>query len=912
MGFPDDADLGVKVELDLGGTWTDITSSTRLAQAITIKRGRADYASAVDPTQIKLQIRNPDGEFSPQNPVGPHYGLIGRNTPLRVSIAAGSNVRLLLDGSSAGCASTPDDPALHITGDLDVRIEVGANLRTTTTTQVLMGRYGATAGNRSWLLYAQDGVIVFTWFTAAGGSQFVQSTVPPSMPRHAAVRSTLDVDNGAGGYTAALYWAPTLAGPWTPLTSFTGAGTTTVRAGSDSLQIGPGAAGGVLVGDVYAAEVRSGIGGTVVAGPTFTAQPSGTTSFTDSSGRSWSLAGTAEISNRSIRGVGEVPSWPSRWGVGGKLVTANIEASGILRRLRKGDDPLQSTLRRRVPSDPNVLAYWPMEDGSGATQAYSPLPGVRPMSISGMQMAADDSLGGSDALPQWSPPTTLRGYVPPPPIGSLHSDWHVEMVYRLDTLPSTLQTLMQVNVAGASAGAQGPIATVRVMVSTTTVRVGAYDDTGTLLDGHDFTPNNFTDGWGRLQIYTSTSGGTVTLTAEWIVIGAPTNWLTTTAWSGSAGRVASVSGSWGSDFASLRIGHLAVFDMSSTGVFDQADTGFDGDTVDARMTRLAGEEGVPLLTPYGPAGDMFMGPQRPDTLLNLLQAAADADIGILYEPRDAIAVAARPRESLYNQTPALVLDYTQQQIAAPLEPNDDDEQTRNDITVTRSRGSSARVVSIEGALSAQPPPEGAGRYPDTRTLDLYDDTQPEQVAGWLLNLGTYDGVRYAQVTVLLHRSPELIDAAREVDIGDRIQLLNLPVWQPQGPVDLIVQGVTETIGVRTWAMTFNCTPGGPWVVGLLDDDVLGRADTAGSELAADAGAGDTTLSVATTSGPLWTTSAAEFPFDVRLGGEVVTVTAISGTTSPQAFTVTRAVNGVAKPQSAGTDIRLDMPMILAL
>lgn len=76
------------------------------------------------------------------------------------------------------------------------------------------------------------------------------------------------------------------------------------------------------------------------------------------------------------------------------------------------------------------------------------------------------------------------------------------------------------------------------------------------------------------------------------------------------------------------------------------------------------------------------------------------------------------------------------------------------------------------------------------------------------------------------------------------------------------------------------------------------------------------ITVATTGAssgsPLWTTNAVDFPFDVNIGGERMTVSSISGSSSPQTFAVTRAVNGVIKPQTAGTDVRLWQPMILSL
>jgi hypothetical protein len=101
----------------------------------------------------------------------------------------------------------------------------------------------------------------------------------------------------------------------------------------------------------------------------------------------------------------------------------------------------------------------------------------------------------------------------------------------------------------------------------------------------------------------------------------------------------------------------------------------------------------------------------------------------------------------------------------------------------------------------------------------------------------------------------------------------------------------------------------------LDSASLGRADTDGSQLTTAVDATAVSISVTTTSGPVWVDSAAyasEFPFDITMGGEVMSVTAITGTTSPQTFTVTRSVNGVVKDQLAGADIVLSQPMILSL
>jgi hypothetical protein len=72
---------------------------------------------------------------------------------------------------------------------------------------------------------------------------------------------------------------------------------------------------------------------------------------------------------------------------------------------------------------------------------------------------------------------------------------------------------------------------------------------------------------------------------------------------------------------------------------------------------------------------------------------------------------------------------------------------------------------------------------------------------------------------------------------------------------------------------------------------------------------------------VWTTTAAhssDFPFDIEvintgaLSGERMTVTAITGSSSPQTFTVTRGVNGISVAHSSGATVRLWRPGQIAL
>lgn len=221
-----------------------------------------------------------------------------------VALTGGS---LLLPGTAGNYASTPDNAALDIVGDIDLRVD--ATLASWFGTfRALVGKYTSTGNQRSYLLSLDStGKLALNWSTlgTAVTTAFVLSTVPvvPATSGRLAVRVTLDVDNGAAGNTVTFYTAPNLAGPWTQLGApVISGGTTSIFSSTAILEVGSADAGtgSMLAGTVHAATVRSGIGGTVVAAPNFEFLPAATTSFTDGTGRVWTLNGTASIPTRQF------------------------------------------------------------------------------------------------------------------------------------------------------------------------------------------------------------------------------------------------------------------------------------------------------------------------------------------------------------------------------------------------------------------------------------------------------------------------------------------------------------------------------------------------------------------------------------------------------------------------------------
>ncbi|MGP3686537.1 hypothetical protein ACTVZO_17825 [Streptomyces sp. IBSNAI002] len=903
MAFPQ-TPIELLAEMQIGGVWTSITSTLREGVPVTIERGRPDEASSVDPSTASFQLDNRGNLYSPRNPRSANYGLIGRNTPVRFSVT-GPEAYLATTGVSGDIVATPDHASLDIVGDIDVRIEVTADW-SRSVQQILMGKWPSVDGQRSWYLRIINGLLVFVWTpTGLFANAVAASTLMPQLPRRAAVRATLDVNNGAGGWTVGLYWAETLAGPWTQFSTVTGTGVTSIHSGTAPLEIAPTHVNGTETrlpwkGRLHRAEVRSGISGSVVASPDVRALAPGTTSWADSAGRTWTLAGAAEISAREYRLHAEVSSWPPHWDLSGQDRIVSLEASGILRRLGQGTKALASTLARRLPGQ-GPVAYWPMEDGRTATQAYSPIVGCPPMPVSGFTFGEDDSCPGSAALPSIDGAAIMAG--PVPAYTSPTSGYLISLIYQLDAPPGSLQPWLAFRTTGTAAG-------IVVKYTSTTIGIEGYDAANNLIINESFS-NSDTYGpgkWYRFDLSAQQNGGNVDFHAGWVEVngsGSAWNWSEP----GTVGLVERFDTAFGPDFSGMRIGHLAVFPSSDLGVWGGSDNGYGGETASDRIARLGAEENVPVTSGFAPTQ---MGAQGPAPLLTLLGECEAADGGVLYEDRERIALRYRARQSFNSQPVALTLDYAQGHVAPPLEQVDDDQRVRNDRTVTRAGGSSARAVDESSALSVLAPPLGVGTYDDATTLNLHSDAQTEPIAAWALHLGTWDAARYPSVVINLAAKPELIPDVLALDIGDRIQILNPPAWLPPGPIDLLVEGYSEVIGwPSAWDITLNCSPAGPWSVAVLDDTATGRLDTAASTLASGVTSTAASLSVATPSGPLWATSG-QTPFDIQVGGEVMTVTAVTGASSPQTLTVTRSVNAVVKAHSSAADVRLAQPMILAL
>lgn len=249
-------------------------------------------------------------------------------------------------GVSGSNATTPDNVAIDVTGDLDLRALITLDDWTPTAQIGIMGKW-TLAGNQRSYLFAMNTTGNLQLYTSTDGINSVQaaSTVAIGFGTGPlAVRATIDVNNGAAGRTITFYVCPSATsqlsgippdplnnGPWVQLGAPVIIATAITLFNSTApLEVGSFNAGAnTFSGIVHHAQARSGIGGTVVANPNFAEQVTGTTNFVDSAGRTWTVNGTAQIINESTAGVPGVAPGGGGGGQGSQQVySPNTAASG--------------------------------------------------------------------------------------------------------------------------------------------------------------------------------------------------------------------------------------------------------------------------------------------------------------------------------------------------------------------------------------------------------------------------------------------------------------------------------------------------------------------------------------------------------------------------------------------------------
>lgn len=950
MAFPADV-LPLVAQMRIGGTWTTITSRVRgNNDSVIITRGaRNEQGDSITPAQCNFKLNNRDFYFSDRNPSSTNYGLLPVNTQIRFSLTDphgnafapvnGYPYDYVFGDSDEEYVSTTDKAVLDITGDIDVRVDLdpdpypGGGL----TGYMLASKYNTVGDQRSWVLTLRyDGTLRFQWSStgAAGGIVSATSTAAVDFAGgRKAVRATLDVNNGAGGKTVTFYTSDTIGGSWTMLGSaVTTAGTTSIFSSTATLQIGTviNSDGGVTAfsdaqlpfrGRIYRAQVYNGIGGTLVADANFGSRSVGDTSWSDGLGtpNTWTVTATyGGITSGRYRFWGEIAELPQKADPSGTDLYVPTVATDIVRRLTQGQSPLPSPLYRYYSRFSTATQWHPLETGvttSGTTGTVGSAISAPAARYNDITFSTDSTLPGAAGVATFN---SANSYVTAYANSSANATYESFMfAFQFPSTPGAEVTMV-------SLGSTGTVRRWTIGCTATTFILRGYGADGTETGNlaTTFGTNVLPTDWLLMRLQVRNSGANLIAEMAWCKVADTIVWgfTSTTEFPGTtAGRFtgynfAATSGLNGFKLTQVMIAQEEI----PTGDYDfySAAGGYDGERAGKRAIRTANAAGVPLVISGNPDDTIEMGPETPATLIANLEECAKVDGGFLTTRRDAPIFYFVTRASLLDQS-AVTLDHDDRPFVSELDPTDDDAVLRNQVTLTSSAGQSATSVRSTGRRGTAT----VGKYDSAYPLNGYQDAL-QYLAEHATYLGTWDEVRLPKFSVDLARQvfatdTALTEAVRALDIGGAVKIANPPTWFPPDDLEVMVRGYREVMSNKVHSFDFHCQNYGPLrAINNLSEqsDVPARAAATSSTLAGGTlNTTDLSFSVATASGALWTTSAGNFPMNVRMNGEVITLSGISGASSPQTFTASaRSVNGVTRSHAVGSSIDVDDEFYAAL
>jgi len=571
--------------------------------------------------------------------------------------------------------------------------------------------------------------------------------------------------------------------------------------------------------------------------------------------------------------VGFTPAWDTS----AKKATVGVVAAGALRRLTQGKSPIQSALTRAILAS-QPTGYWPLDEPQGSNYAASAIVGVQGLytqvadpvfGVPGPGGAASAvDLGQRNSGLQTSGPQSALAVIPLPPSSATSYRFEISLI-----CPDTDGYSLPISLYTA-----GDIWNIAIQLTGTGINVHTSFTDGTVRnDAASADPN---DGlWHRLRFEMAKSGADTiyAMTLDGVSILAVT--LTGVAF----GQLSQAK--FGSGVGTLSAGsRLAVTAMALWQPYAPpvavdtfaANSGYTGETASARITRFCAEEGIGIIVTG--TSDRTMGPQPIAARVDVLRDAETADGGVLYDGFGT-GLGYICRSSRYNLTAAITADMSAGQVGPAFAPVDDDQRNRNDVAISRSGGATARAVDSTGPLGT----DTIDVYDTSLTVNLDSDDPLLHIAEWNVGLGTVQGLRYPTLPFDLVASTALIPSWLNAGtISFRTDVTNVTskaVQHPPGAVSVIVEGYSMVLDLASWRITANCSPFAPWRVFIIQDSVLGRVDTGGSSLTGPVTNAATSLPVVTGSGPPWTTAGGDMPFDINLGGEQCTVTAVAASST---------------------------------
>jgi hypothetical protein len=895
--MPADIDLRVDIAPDAdpdgassAWTWRDVSAYRRQAADVELNTGRDDEASDVEAGDSNFVANLRDGLLSPRNPVSELYGRIGVNTPIRYR--------------------------LPIARDDFSNRTIAAN-----------GGWGTSSGGQTWngmvgysvqsgvgratLAAANSAILTELTGVAALDSEVVYSVACDAVTTGAPWISILQVRKVDNNAHYRVYTELKSAGVVTIkiVKSLNGTNTTLIENLTTAATYSAGSKVWTktrVQGNTLRAKVWSGL---------VTAEPATwdvAVNNADIEGAAfamyqWRFVGNTNVGALSVSiddfsidallWTGNVPEWPPTWDKSGQDSTIPLVAAGPMRRLDVGREPLQSPLRRQLPSY-GPSGYWPFEDAEGSATAASALPRGHAAQVKGVTFAADsDNLLGASTMAKLD--ATNSSVIMQVTADSTTSIQCLGF-FKFAALPAADTCLVEYRTGGT-------IARWRIIANNLGFYVEGYNGDGTkLVDSvlavYVIDPRKVFS----ISFQASQSGGNITWAIVWNQVGVDTWWTIGNTVAGTSGRINEARLIGATALVDMLFGHFWLGPQVLPYVTDSfllvAD-GYRNEEAADRIVRLANEEGVVMANKPTTISEP-MGRQLPGRFLDLLREAAKVDGGVLAERAGGLTYI--PRTVQYNAPVAMVLDWAGGDLGEAPKPTDDDQRLRNRWTVSRIGGSSATYQNDESVARH-------GAMPDSTDINIVADYRLANWASWQTALTSLDELRWPVIELDLVGNPGLRTQFLACRIGSRIQIVN-PKAQIAGTViDLFIEGIKQKIGRHCWDVTLACSPADVYRVATWAED-RSRYDAKTTTLAEGMTLTETLWDITTVRRrDIWSRNT---PYTWKVGGEVVTVTAMTAATGTGPFlqtaTVTRSVNGIVKTHAIGEPVHLATPVRWAL
>lgn len=354
-----------------------------------------------------------------------------------------------------------------------------------------------------------------------------------------------------------------------------------------------------------------------------------------------------------VRFSGQVVSWKPRRAIKGDA-WVEISAQGTIRRLGQGEPRVESAIYRLALSaaeDPFREAYWPCEDDTDSTQLGEGSGGIAATFEGEITLAQFDRFPGSLPIPVLGADGQIRGTVPTYPDGAF--------AFRgIFFMPSggVATGLPIVDIFATGSGKRWQVIYGDGGFSGN-LHLRALSEAGAVVDQTSvFDYSDVLHGQRFLLSVDATQNGSDTDVVLFVLsINADNrtteNAITAETFTGfTVGHATEIAVGSDGGLTDCAVGHLGIGN-SQDFIFgiSSAIYGYNGERAGVRFNFLCLEEGIAPTVIGDPDETQEMGPQYPDTVLNLFAECARTDAGIIHDSRHESGLTFRTGRSLYNQ-----------------------------------------------------------------------------------------------------------------------------------------------------------------------------------------------------------------------------------------------------------------------